>query len=93
MRILATQGVGDAMPVAPTRSVVVDSTPLNDANSAPLAANPEFDIAKATREQLVAFAIDQYNVPLDIDPANPTHMATLRAQVRALAQGQGDLAA
>lgn len=93
MRILATQGAIEGAPVLPGRAQVVDSSVLADVvNSAPLISHPDFDIAKASREHLVAFALEQYNIALDTDPANPTHMSTLRSQVRALAQGQGDLA-
>jgi hypothetical protein len=49
---------------------------------------PLFDIAKATREELVEFAAAQYHEQLDPN----MHLATLRASVRALAQSNNDLA-
>lgn len=67
--------------VAGHRPRVVDS---EEGEQAP---PPPFDIAKASREELVAFAASQYDATLD--PG--AHLNALRAQVRALAKDANDL--
>lgn len=74
LRWLETSGQSGAM------RAVVDS-----GADAPAA----FDVSTASREQLVAFARDQYGEALDA--TGDTHLTKLRAQVRALAQTAGDL--
>jgi hypothetical protein len=74
MRWIETSGQSGAM------RAVVDS-----GADAPAA----FDVSTASREQLVAFARDQYGEALDA--TGDTHLTKLRAQVRALAQTAGDL--
>lgn len=48
----------------------------------PVEEQPPFDIAKASKEELVAFAFDQWAEVLSID----THLTTLRSQVAKLAK-------
>lgn len=76
MRLLATSGFGVHNPVidpdAPRNAVVAES----------------FDISKASKQELVAFAEKQYGTTLDPNK----HHATLRAEVRQLAANAGDLA-
>ena len=59
------------------RRVVQDST-LTEA---------PFDIGKATREELAAFALSEYSQVLNLD----MHLATMRAEVRRLAEAHGSL--
>ena len=84
LRILQTQGLLHA-------AAVVDSQ--NNLEHLKMgtveAAGEPFDIAKASREQLKAFAIENYGVGLD--EKGDTHLMTLRAQVRDLAKAKGDL--
>lgn len=77
MQYLATSGVNG-------RRAVMDSSTEADP------ALPAFDIQKATREDLVLFAMEQYGMALDED--GTMHLTTLRAKVKALAQSVGDLA-
>lgn len=57
---------------------------VDDAPPAPAPAAEEepFDIAKASKEELVAFAFDQWAEVLSVD----THLTTLRSQVAKLAK-------
>ena len=65
---------------APGRRAVVMPA-VEDEAHAPVADEP-FDIAKASRQELVDFALEQWQESLD--PA--THLTTLRAQVAKLAK-------
>lgn len=51
-------------------------------DSAPAEEQAPFDIAKASKEELVAFAFDQWAEVLSVD----THLTTLRSQVAKLAK-------
>lgn len=51
---------------------------------------PPFDVGKASREELCAFALRYYGA--DIDPDGKTHLATLRSKLRSLAEATGDMA-
>ena len=77
-RILEMQGI------KATRAVVDSSAP-----SAQSEDEAPFDIGKATREELRAFAFDTYGAV--IDQTGDTHLMTVRAQVRALAKEARDL--
>lgn len=55
------------------RTRVIATAPILDMNT--------FDVSKATREELVTFAQDEYAVELEPD----THLTTLRRQVKDLA--------
>jgi len=52
------------------------------ADDEPVVEQEPFDIAKATKEELVAFAFDQWTEVLSMD----THLTTLRSQVAKLAK-------
>jgi len=52
------------------------------ADDEPAVEQEPFDIAKATKEELVAFAFDQWTEVLSMD----THLTTLRSQVAKLAK-------
>lgn len=57
--------------------------------ASPEADEPPFDVGKATREELQAFALRYYGV--DVDPDGKTHVMTLRSKVRSLAAAAGDM--
>lgn len=73
MAYLRSGGFGGAA----KRAVVM---PVED--TVPVAEEEPFDIAKASKDELVAFAFDQYQEVLD--PS--THLTTLRSQVTKLAK-------
>ena len=77
MRMLQTQGFHE-------NRAVIDTSKVSEESRA------AFDSGKASREELVAFALEQYGAELDTD--GKTHLATLRAQVRNLAEAAGNLA-
>lgn len=52
---------------------------------------PPFDVGKANREDLCAFALRYYGA--DLDPDGKTHLATLRSKLRSLAAAAGDMSA
>ncbi|MBS0367668.1 MAG: hypothetical protein JSS57_00560 [Proteobacteria bacterium] len=87
LRVLQTQGMLHGAAVVDTGN---PSQYLQMGNAEPLAGGEAFDISKATREQLKAFAVENYGVSLD--EKGDTHLMTLRAQVRDLAKAKGDLA-
>lgn len=57
-----------------------------DAPPAPVVEEEPFDIAKASKEELVAFAFDQWAEVLSVD----THLTTLRSQVAKLAKANAN---
>ena len=83
------------------RPAVVDSAldkllASNPNFKAPAAPEPEndiepFDVGKANREELCAFALRYYGA--SIDPDGKTHLATLRSKLRSLAAAAGDMSA
>ena len=85
LRVLQTQGMLQGAAVVDTQNNAehLKMGSVDGADGEP------FDIAKATREQLKAFAAGNYGVELDKDGS--THLMTLRAQVRDLAKAKGDL--
>lgn len=76
MAYLRSGGFG----ASPGKRAVVPFT--EDAPGAPEVEQEPFDIAKATKEELVAFAFDQWTEVLSMD----THLTTLRSQVAKLAK-------
>ncbi len=84
MRVLQTQGLLHGAAVVDTQNNL-ERLQMGTIEG----AGEPFDIAKATREQLKAFAVENYGVELDKE--GNTHMMTLRAQVRDLAKAKGDL--
>ena len=85
MRVLQTQGLLHGAAVVDTQN---NRERLQMGTVESEGVEP-FDIAKASREQLKAFAAANYGVELDKD--GNTHLMTLRAQVRDLAKAKGDL--
>lgn len=62
--------------------------PVDEAPPAPAVEEEPFDIAKASKEELVAFAFDQWAEVLSVD----THLTTLRSQVVKLAKANAQAA-
>ncbi len=76
------------------RPAVIDSHPITGnvpiAVGGPTGEAEPFDVSKASRQDLVDFALRYYGAA--IDPKGDTHLMSLRAQVKALAKAHGDAA-